>query len=245
MKRQLPQQVILRIITMIFFIAAFAFYSLIAFGLFQPTQHSKYSLAAENFRNGKLQPEDLLDFSTLYLQAHVLAQSLMGNSIVPMQWLQILLTAFSIGIFFRILLRFFPLWLSVAGTIALLMQRSLIISAHSLDPESLLVFLLLAFLYLAGSKSFISHLLAGIFLALMILVRPDFSALILILPAFFLLTNSERNNALISSLVCAVPAITALAVLWLQQAITIGYFSWWIFVPGNAIYEGNNPISSG
>jgi tetratricopeptide (TPR) repeat protein len=245
MKREMPQQVILRIITMLFFIAAFAFYSLIAFALFPPTQNSKYSIAAENYRNGKLQSEDLLDFSTLYLQIHVAAQSLMGNSIVPIQWLQILLTAFSIGIFFRILLRFFPLWLSVAGTIALLMQRSLIVSAHSLDPESLVVFLLLAFLYLAGSKSFISHLLAGIFLALMILVRPDFSALILILPIFFLLTSSERQNALISTLACAAPAIAALAGMWLQQAITIGYFSWWIFVPGNAIYEGNNPIANG
>jgi len=243
--KEIPQRVIVRIIAMLFFVAAFAFYSLIVFGLFLPVQNSKYSLAAENFRSGKLQAEDLLDFSTLYLQVHVAAQSLMGNSVVPVQWLQILLTAFAIGIFFRILLRFFPLWLSVAGAIALLMQRGLIISAHSLDPESLIVFLLLAFLYLAGSKSFRSHLLAGIFLALMILVRPDFSVLILIVPIFFLLCNSELHNALISSLVCAAPAVTALAVIWFQQAMTIGYFSWWIFVPGNAIYEGNNPITTG
>jgi tetratricopeptide (TPR) repeat protein len=245
MKRQLPQQVILRIITMLFFIAAFAFYSLIVFGLFPSTQNSNYSLAAENYRSGKLQAEDLLDFSPLYLHVHVAAQSLMGNSVIPIQWLQILLTAFSIGIFFRILLRFFPLWLSVAGSVALLMQRSLIISAHSLDPESIVIFLLLAFLYLAGGKSFISHLLAGIFLALMIMVRPDFSMLILIVPIFFLVANFERHNALISSLVCAAPAVTALAAIWFQQAMTIGYFSWWIFVPGNAIYEGNNPITTG
>lgn len=243
--KEIPQRVILRIIAMVFFIAAFAFYSLIAFGLFPTAQTSKYSLAAENYRNGTLQSEDLLDFSTLYLQVHVAAQSLMGNSVAPLQWLQILLTAFSIGIFFRILIRFFPLWLSVAGTIALLMQRALIISAHSLDPESLVVFLLLAFLYSAGSKSFISHLLAGIFLSLMILTRSDFSALIIIVPIFFFLTNSERHDAFISSLVCMAPAITALVAMWLQQALTIGYFSLWIFVPGNAIYEGNNPITTG
>jgi tetratricopeptide (TPR) repeat protein len=245
MKREMPQRVILRIITMLFFIAAFAFYSLIAFGLFPSIQNSKYSLAAENYQNGKLPPEDLLDFSTLYLQIHVAAQTWMGNSVVPVQWLQILLTAFSIAIFFRILLRFFPLWLSVAGSIALLMQRSLIISAHALDPESLIVFLLLAFLYLSGSKSFINHLLAGIFLALMILIRPDFSLLILVVPVFFLLKISERRSALISSIACSAPAITALTAIWFIQAMTIGYFSWWIFIPGNAIYEGNNPIANG
>ncbi len=245
MKKEIPQQVILRIITMLFFVAAFAFYSLIVFGLFPATQNSKYSRAAESYRNGKLEAEELLDFSPLYLQVHVAAQNLMGNSVEAVQWLQILLTALSIGIFFRILLRFFPLWLSVAGTISLLLQRGLIISAHSLEPESLIVFLLLAFLYLIGSKASINHLLAGISLALMILVRPDFSLLIIIVPAFFLLTISERHNALISSLVCAAPAITALAAVWLQQAMTIGYFSWWIFVPGNAIYEGNNPIANG
>lgn len=243
--KEIPQRVILRIIALIFFVAAFAFYSLILFGLFPSTQNSKYSLAAESYRGGILQPEDLMDFSPLYLQLHVAAQNIMGNSIVAIQWLQILLTAFSIGIFFRILLRFFPLWLSVAGTIALLMQRGLIISAHSQDPESLIVFLLVGFLYLSGSKSYITHLLAGIFLALMILIRPDFSFLILIAPAFFLLTNSDRNNAIISSLVCATPAVTALAAVCIKQAMTIGYFSWWIFVPGNAIYEGNNPITSG
>jgi tetratricopeptide (TPR) repeat protein len=245
MRKVIPQQVILRIITMLFFVAAFAFYSLIAFGLFRSTQNSKYSLAAESYRNGKLQAEDLLDFSPLYLHVHVAAQNLIGNSVVAVQWLQILLTALSIGMFFRILLRFFPLWLSVAGAISLLLQRGLIISAHSLEPESLIVFLLLAFLYLIGSKRSINHLLAGISLALMILVRPDFLLLIIIVPAFFLLTTSERYNAMISSIVCAAPAITALAAIWLQQAMTIGYFSWWIFIPGNAIYEGNNPMASG
>ena len=105
-----------------------------------------------------------------------------------MQW-QILLTALSIGIFFRMLLRFFPLWLSVAGAISLLLQRGLIIFAHSLEPESLIIFLLLAFLYLIGSKASINHLLAGISLALMILVRPDFAFLIIIVPGFFLSDN--------------------------------------------------------
>ena len=66
MKKEMPQQVILRIITMLFFVAAFAFYSLIVFGLFPATLNSKYSLAAESYRNGKLQAEDLLDFSPLY-----------------------------------------------------------------------------------------------------------------------------------------------------------------------------------
>jgi tetratricopeptide (TPR) repeat protein len=245
MKIEMPQKVILRIITTLFFVAAFAFYSLIVFGLFPTTQNSQYSRAAENYRNGKLQAEDLLDFSSLYLQVHVAAQNIIGDSIIVVQWLQILLIALSISIFFRILLRFFPLWLSVAGAISLLMQRSLIISAHSLDPESLLIFFLLAFLYFIGSKSYLSHLLAGISLALAILIRPDFSLPIIFVPAFFLLTNSERHKAMISSMVCTAPAITALAAVLLQQAMTIGYFSWWIFVPGNAIYEGNNPVASG
>lgn len=243
--KEIPQRVILRIIAMLFFVAAFAFYSLIIFGLFPATQNSKYSLAAESYKTGKLLPEDFMDLSSLYLQLHVAAQNIMGNSVVALQWLQILLTAFAVGIFFRILLRFFPLWLSVAGAIALLMQRGLIISAHSLDPESLIVFFLVGFLHLTGSKSSISHLIAGIFLAFMILNRPDYALLIVIVPVFFLVTIPERNDALTSSLVCLAPALTGLAVVCIQQAMTIGYFSWWIFVPGNAIYEGNNPITNG
>lgn len=244
-EKVIPQRVILRIITAVFFAAAFSFYALVIFGLLPFTQNTPYSRAAENHKSGKMQPEELLDFSPLYLQVHVNAARLFGRSAHAVQWLHISLTALSICIFFRILLRFFPLWLSVAGSIAFLMQRSLIISTQALEPESLIVFFLMAFLYFVGSTSRKAHLFAGIFLGLIVMTRPDYALLIVFIPMYFLMAAPQRRIALTSTFLCAAPAITALAAVWIRQAMIIGYFSWRMFIPGNAIYEGNNPVSSG
>ncbi len=239
------QRNIIGIVSIILLAAAFSFYSIIIFGLLPPTQSQKYMKAAEDYKNGRLADERILDLSPLYLQVHVNALRFFKHPDVPVQWFQIALTAGAIFVFFHFVLRFFPLWLSVTATIALLLQRSLIVYTQLLEPEPFLLFFLLMFLYFAGASSQKSHLLAGVFLALAILTRPNFAPLVAIIPVYSFFNRIEGRSVSKSILFCGLPAMAAITFLIIHTAFITGYFSFVWMNPGIAIYEANNPLTQG
>jgi tetratricopeptide (TPR) repeat protein len=239
------QKNIIRIVSIILLAAAFAFYSLVIFALLPPTQSQRYLKAAADFKNGTLPEERIFDLSPLYLQVHINALRFFRHPDVPVQWTQIALSSLSIFIFFHFVLRFFPFWLSVTVTIALLMQRSLIVYTQLLEPEPFIFFFLLLFFYFIVSSSQKSHLLAGVCLGLAILTRPHFGLLVPIIPVYFLLTNTEIRSKLKSILFCALPAMAAVSFLLIRTAFITGYFSFVWMNPGITIYEANNPLTQG
>jgi tetratricopeptide (TPR) repeat protein len=239
------QRNIIRIVSIILFAAAFAFYAIIIFGLLPSTQSQKYTRAAEDYKEGRLNDERIFDFSPFYLQVHVTALRFFKQSNLPVQWVQIALSAGVVFLFFHLALRFFPLWLSVTATIALLMQRSLIVYTQLLEPETFLVFFLLLFLYFAGSLVRKAHFLAGFSFGMAILTNPYFAPLVAFIPIYYLILNGERRLALKSTLLCTLPAIFAIAFLIIRMAFITGYFSFAWMNPGITIYQANNPLTLG
>ena len=207
------------------------------------TQSQTYTRAAEEYQNGRLSDEGLFDYSPLYLQAHVTALRFFKHSNVAVQWLQIVLAAGTITLFFLLALRFFPLWLSVTATIALMMQRSLIVYTQLLEPSGFIIFFLLLFLYFAGSSLQISYLLAGCSLSLVILTNPNFAPLIAFIPIYYLITSEEQRPVLKSILLGTIPSALAISLLVIWMAFVTGYFSLTWMNPGINIYEANNPLS--
>ncbi|HSE42666.1 MAG TPA: hypothetical protein VLH08_17995, partial [Acidobacteriota bacterium] len=239
------QRNVIGIVSITLFAAAFAFYSIVIFALLPPSQSQRYIRAAEACKNGQLDNEQTFDYSPLYLQVHVTASRFFQHINTPLAWLQIVLSASAILVFFHLSLRYFPLWLSVTVTIALILQRSLIVYTQLFEPEPFLLFFILLFLFFAGSSSRKLHLLAGVSLALAILTRPSFAPLVVVVPVYFLLVRQELWLALKSIALCALPAVAAVLLIMIYTAFSTGYFSLSWLNPGITIYETNNPLSSG
>jgi tetratricopeptide (TPR) repeat protein len=239
------QRNVIGAVSITLFAAAFAFYSIVIFALLPPSQSQKYLHAAEALKNGNLESEQIFDYSPLYLKVHVTASRFFQHVNLPLAWLQIFLTASAILIYFYLSLRYFPLWLSVTTTIALILQRSIIVYTQLFEPEPFLLFFLLLFLLFASSSSSKLHLLSGFALGLAILTRPSFAPLVAIIPVYFWLINQDLRSKLTSIALCATPSLAAVLLILIYMAFSTGYFSMSWLNPGISIYESNNPLSSG
>jgi tetratricopeptide (TPR) repeat protein len=232
-------------LTAFLFLAAIVLHAVIILFVLPPTQLVKYSKTADDYLQQRLPAERLLDFSPLYLQLHVFAHRLFEKPNNAVLWIHLILTSLSACLFFQILLRFFPLAIALGGAITFILDRSVIVYTQAFEPEPLMMFLLLSFLFLIIQVSLKYHLLAGIALGLAIWTRPNFTPLLLVIPIYFFFRHPKRSMFVRSSLLTCVPILIALLGLWIRNASVVGYFTPIVMNPGTAFFEGNNPVSWG
>jgi tetratricopeptide (TPR) repeat protein len=227
------------------FAAALLIHSLLIFSFLPRGQLLKYPQAAKAVIENRIHGERLLDFSPLYLQLHISILKIFPDGTNAVLWIHLILTAVSVCLLFQVLQRYFSIPIAVAGAITFLLDRSVIVYTQAFEPEPVLMFLILAFLFFVTGSSYLSHIAAGIALGLAFLARPNFVPMLVVIPLYFYFRRQNTRTFLLSSLACCLPILFALAGLWTRNAIVTGYFSPVFMNPGTTFYEGNNPFSWG
>jgi len=221
------------------------FYSFVIFYLLPSAQLSKYTSAAQIYLDHSLPRHRIVDFSPIYLYVHVLVRNFFSNPNLIIQWLHIVLTAFSSVLTFQILTKFYGKPVAFAGAIAFVVDRSLIVYTHVFEPESLVVFFSLAFLFFVIRRSIRSSWMAGLCFGLGVLTRPNFLLTALFVPFYYRYRSLEGSKWIRSTMCFFIPFLLCLGGLWIRNTILLGYFSPFVMNPGTAFFEGNNPASSG
>ena len=202
----------------------------------------KYSHAAELLIQGKLQGERILDFSPFYLYLNIFLRKLDSPPSVLL-WIHIVCVAVSAALLFQLLRHYFRLPVAVAGLLAFIFDRSLMVYTHTFEPEPVVLLLILSATYFVSMQTRGSAFLGGLCFGLGILTRPNFVPVILVVPLFYKLQTANRWR--LQSALFLIPAICCLAGLWIRNASITGYFSPFVMNPGTAYFEGNNPNSRG
>jgi len=216
------------------------------FQFFPPDQFGKYTIAAKMVLQNELPTERLLDFSPSYLYLHVLVHKFFSNPIKIIQWIHIILIAFSTLLLYFLLLNFFRFAIALFGSIAFILNHSLITHVQAFEPEPMVVFLLLGFLFFIHRAGLISRVGAGLFFGLGILTRPNFLPVLLAIPIYFFIKREEYNNQWLKpTLQFSIPVLICLCVLWGRSSMISGSFSITTMNPGTVFFEGNNPNSWG
>lgn len=235
-----------RIIPAAIFIAAILFHSLIIFFYLPPVQFQKYTISARMYINEELSKERLFDFSPLYLYLHVVFQKIFSHPDVIIQWLQIILIAFSSVLLFYLLLEFFPLLIALFGTVAFILNSSVVLYTQAFEPEALLIFFLVGSVYFASRSSYVSHGMAGMFFGLGFLIRANFLPVLAAAPFYFFFRQGKnKKKCLTSTALFSLPVLLCVGVLWVRNAVVMKSFSPMTMNPGTVFFEGNNPNSWG
>ncbi len=204
----------------------------------------KYPAAARQQIAGDLDSERLADFSPLYLALHVAAQKWLPEPERAILWLQVLMTALSAGLLLSLLRRHFHPLLAAAGTAVFVLDRGVMVYTPVLEPEVLLLFLLLGALHGCGNSE-ARRFPGGIFFALALLCRLNFLPLLLLVPLYFRMQKPRPAGWIRSSALFLMPSVLALGFLCLRNLSIQGRFTPLTMNPGTVFFEGNNPNSLG
>jgi hypothetical protein len=229
-------------------LTTFALHGLIALWLPLPS-FRKYSLAAEQYLTGALPQERLMDFSPLYFHLSVLLERLVGQPEKVLEWLQIGLAALAVGLFGLLLLRRFPRPLALGALLVMMLDRHLLVYTRILEPEALLLFLVLVVLVALQAEHRAAPLVAGLAAGLALATRPTFLPVFLLVPLYFrwrATTSGEENRRWRhQGLIFALPVLTALLLLAARAQVLTGNFRAPLMNPGTVFFEGNNALSHG
>lgn len=209
-----------------------------------PSYFRKYALAAEHRLSGVLPIERLMDFSPLYFRLSVLAERLLPHPEAAVHWLQVVLGAISTGLLYGLLRHRFATPLALAVTAVFAIDRHLLVYERILEPEALMLFFLLAFLYCVEVDR---PVLAGLFAALSLATRPILLPVFLLTPLYFRLHAGEHPGRpwWWRSLGFLAPVL-AMSLLLMARAWTVtGDPRTPMMNPGTVFFEGNNPLSQG
>ncbi len=216
----------------------------------------KYSLAAEQYLAGELPGERLVDFSAFYFHLSVLAERLLPWPETALTWLQLVLAAASVALVFRLLERRLGMAWAAAASLAMALDRHLLVYARILEPEICLLFCLLAFLWLLDLKAGpLTPWLAGVAAALCLAIRPTFLPAFLLVPFYYRLRELPAGGGPMEpqlgrpwrgkSLAFLAPVAAILLLLALRAAAITGDPRTPMMNPGTVFFEGNNPLSQG
>ena len=223
----------------------FLFYGTLALTLFPADQQfAKYSQAATQYIAQSLPPERLLDFSPFYLYLHVVQTMLFPSGSGVILFLQLVAVAGSAALLLLLLQRFVRRSLALLGVAAYILSPGLIVYSAILEPEAFLVAFLVGFLYFLTQKGTKSWLLAGLFLALALAIRPSVLPLLVFVPLYFRLNLGRKEWCTAGALVLA-PALFLLVLLGVRNGLVTDSYSPLGMNPGFVFYEGNNPLSTG
>lgn len=226
------------------FVFTAVLHGILVMALLPPSELAKYPVAASRYLKGELHGERLLDFSPLYLQVHVVAQKLSQEPARLVTRFHVFCAAAAAAVFFLLLARYFPFWIALAGALAFILDRGLIAYVQPLEPEPVMIVLMLLFAFFVTSGRAAGPLAGGLFLGLAVLTRPNFLPLLFFIPVYFYF-DPGRKKRFAAILAFALPVVVCLAGLWVRNASVVGYFSPFVMNPGTALFEGNNPNSWG
>lgn len=223
----------------------FLFYGALRLSLFPaPQQFAKYPQAAAHYLAQTLPPERLLDFSPFYLYLHVGQQALFPAADGVILLLQLAAVSCSAALLLLLLQRFVSLSIALLGVVAFVFSPSMMVYSSILEPEAFLVAFLLGLLYFVSLEGWRSRLLAGLFLALALAIRPSVLPLLLLLPLYLRITLGRRRWLIPGALVLT-PALFLLLLLGVRNGAATGDYSPLGMNPGFVFFEGNNPLSTG
>lgn len=221
------------------------FYGFLAFTLFPAEkQFAKYPLAAAQYLAHTLPPERLPDFSPFYLYLHVILQRLFPWGAGAVLVLQIGAVAAAAALLLLLLQRFVSPGVALAGTVAFVFSQGVMVYVCVLEPEAFLVSFLIGFLYFVGQDGRKGSLIAGLFLALALAIRPSVLPLLGLVPFSFRCHRRGQKWFTPSALVLG-PALLLLLGLGIRNGTVTGDYSPLGMNPGFVFFEGNNPLSSG
>ncbi len=226
-------------------LATLVLHSLVAWRYPLPGAFRKYSLAAEQYLAGELPAERLVDFSALYFHLSVWAERLLPAPEATLTWLQIVLAAASVALVFDLFERRLGVVWAATAALVMALDRHLLVYARILEPEVLLLFCLLAFLWLLNSKSGLAPWLAGGSAALCLAIRPTFLPAFLLVPLYYRLRGEGGRPWLRTSFAFLAPLVVMLVLLALRAAAITGNPRTPMMNPGTVFFEGNNPLSQG
>lgn len=239
-------------------VATLAIHSLLAWWTPSAGIFAKYSAAAELLLAGDLPRERLVDFSPLYLQLAVFAERLADDPVRLLLGLQLVLAALAVGAFHHLLRpRLGPT--ATGGACALLaLDRRLLVYERILEPETLLLALLLGVLVLLDRAGPGAALAAGTLGAAALATRPTFLPLFLLAPLYFLAQERWRRREPADwlpsvapgewrrrSVLFLVPVLLGVALLMLRAERITGSYATPTMNPGTVFFEGHQPLSHG
>lgn len=225
----------------------------LAYGLPMPGLFNKYGLAAQQYLEGTLPGERLMDFSPFYFHLSVLAERCSGSPAVLLQVLQIFLASASVGLFYWLMRqRFSVLWASLAA-VTLAVDPLLLVYERILEPEAFQLFFLLAFIAVlkapdSALPSNVAPWLAGLLAALCLATRPTFLPAFLALPLFYRwhLARDDRGTSWRrAGMAALLPVVLVLVLLGWRAHQASGDWRTPTMNPGTVFFEGNNPLSRG
>ncbi len=225
--------------------AAFVLYALLARLYPLPGSFRKYALAAEKYLAGELPAERLMDFSALYFHLSVAAERLLPNPEATLVWLQIALAAASVAMVFRLLERRLGAAWAAAAALVMALDRHLLVYQRILEPEVLLLFCLLTFLWQLDRETAWAPWLAGAAAAVCLAIRPTFLPAFLLVPLYYRFRGARGRPWRQTSLAFAVPVAAILMLLAARAAAVTGDPRTPMMNPGTVFFEGNNPLSQG
>ncbi len=226
-------------------LGSFVLHALLAWRYPLPGTFRKYSLAAEKYLAGDLPAERLMDFSALYFHLSVVMERLLPAPEAVLVWLQIVLAAASVALVFRLLERRLGAVWAVAAALVMTFDRHLVVYERILEPEVLLLFCLLAFLWLLDRPARWAAWLAGGAAALCLAIRPTFLPAFLLVPLYYRFRGERGRPWRRATLAFAVPVAAMLALLAVRSAAVTGDPRTPAMNPGTVFFEGNNALSQG
>lgn len=213
----------------------------------------KYTLAAEQYLEGVLPDERLMDFSPLYLYLSLAAERLFGDADAVLMGLQIVLMALGAAMFYSLLEKRFGARLALVAIAVMAVDRNVLVYETTLEPEACLLFLLLAFLFFLDGRK--RPFLAGFCAALSLAIRPNFLPVFLLVPFYFWLHRHHKQSHqeqshhgrpwLKSSVRFLVPVAAVFLLLMVRAWAITGDPRTPVMNPGTVFFEGNNPLSHG
>lgn len=222
----------------------------------------KYPIAAEMVLDGSLARERTIDFSPLYLGLHVAATRFVSAPRVAISAAQTVLAAASVALLFVILRRRVSRRLALVGAAGLLFNRNLLVHQSILEPEIVLLFLVLVFLAWVARPGRWTAFGAGVAGALALATRPNLLPVLALVPVAYCFARPIRSRlthepepkngdpgrwrgVIVPSALFGLPIALAVGLLMLRSAEATGNPLAPTMNPGTVFFEGNNPLSFG
>jgi len=229
------------LIAAIIAVATFCYYFANVSSLPDVLQFTKYTTAASHCLDGTLSPERTLDLSPLYLFIVVGVCKFFPAPVNALILFQSVLVALVSGLLFLLLRRNFSMLPSLAGCTAFICSRSVLVYCRFLEPEILLVFLLVLFIFLVELRGALNAFLTGVTLSLSLLTRPSFILLALCVPLYYYL-REDRGTFRVTATLFAIPLLLGFMTIVMLGR---GAFPPPLMNPGTVMYDANNPLSKG
>ncbi len=240
---------------------------------------SKYSTAALEFAAGSMPAERLVDFSPAYLALHRLVLTAepedASQRALAVEWLQTILVALAAaGLWWLLRRRFRRWWIAWCGVLAFLLSPGVVIYAPILEPEAVMVFLVVALLVTVEQAVATARasgwwaLAAGVLCATAIATRPTLLPALVFVPLWLVLGERQKVGheragegdvfsgvdsrsirpvgwGVVHTGLFLLAPVLLLAALTVRNQRAIGEWTPTVMNPGTVFYEGNNPVSWG